>query len=42
MMQGAVCLTKFRYYPDVQYMTSNERYDVGVLLGHCRARPCQL
>jgi len=30
---------KFKYYPDVH---DKQRYDLGVLLGHCRAQSCQL
>ena len=32
-------LAKFKYYPDVH---DKQRYDLGVLLGHCRVQPCQL
>ena len=32
LMQGAVCLAKFIYYPDVH---DKQRYDLGVLLGDC-------
>jgi len=39
MMQVAVCLSKFKYYPDVH---DKQRDDLGALLGHCRAQPCQL
>jgi len=39
MMQGPVCLAKFEYNPDAH---DKQRYDLDVLLGHCRAQPCQL
>ena len=39
MMRGAVCLAKFKYYPDVH---DKQRYDLGLLLGHCRAQAFQL
>jgi len=39
MMEGAVCLAKVEYYPDVH---DKQRYDLGVLLSHCRAQPCLL
>jgi len=38
-MQGAVSLAKFKYYPDVH---DKPRYDLGVVLGHCRAQSFQL
>jgi len=34
MIQGAMCLAKFKYYPDVH---DKQPYDFGALLGHCRA-----
>ena len=45
-MQGAVCLAKFKHYPDVH---DKQRYDLGVLMGQCgvgsvgqcRAQSCQ-
>ena len=36
MMQRDVCLEKYKYYPDVH---DKQRYDLGVILGHCRAHP---
>ena len=38
MMRGAVCLAKFKYYPDVH---DKQWYELGLLLGHCKAQPCQ-
>jgi len=38
-MQGAMCLAKFEQYPDAH---DKQRYDLGVLLGNCRAQSCQL
>jgi len=37
-MQGAVCLANFQQYPDVH----DNGTILGVLLGHCKAQPCQL
>jgi len=33
VIQRALCLAKFKYYPDVH---AKQWYDLGILLGHCR------
>jgi len=35
LMQGAECLVKCEYYPDVH---DNKRYNLGVLLRHCASQ----
>jgi len=37
-MQGAVRLAIFKYYLNAH---DRQRNALGVLLGHCRAQPCQ-
>jgi len=34
-MQGAICLAKLEYYPDVH---DKKQYDLGVYLGHCASQ----
>jgi len=34
-MQGAICLAKLKYYPDVY---DKQRYDLGYIVGHCASQ----